>query len=384
MKAKRWFVVGVVTVGIAGLVLAGLWIAGRARQARRLAEVHVQLGRSLSSEQPLGALLLGRLGAPPDGPADPGSDAEILVFNADGMLVTSTADTADASRRLAGTDVLLTELSLGRAASAELVAIDPYVIVADTRAGTSPTADGSATLGTMTTWLESVSATTRTPLAVAADEPSDFAAFVLWLAGELLPSQDYSGMMDTLSEWSLNENVDAGSESRVAALAGSLEPVVGLLSRWRADGVLASNWTDWDRIAVRSALTQAGVALAFAPRSSISELAFDERFHLRTHRLPAGDDRRSYAMLGRAVGVVAGSGPRSDAAAAVAGMLRSEVVQREIEAVTAWSPVTLEGSPLDREHRDVVRWYRGAGDYLVVDEAVANHPVFRRLRTALR
>lgn len=283
-------------------------------------------------------------------------------------------------------------------ASGRLIAFDPYVLVVDRRFGSdlldaafslSGFADAVLAAGAAgASGSAGGAATTRVPLAVAGDEPIDFAGFLLYLAGELLPSERFAGLVASLHEWAeqqVPERADGrGAEEDLSAAVSTLSPVLGLLDEWRNRGILAVNWTDWDDVAVRQAIRGGESVAAFRRRSELTALGHTDAFFLRSERLPVGEGRRSYRLYGRAIGAGPGRGPRADAAQLVTDVLLEASVQTAIERETAFSPVVLEGDPLNRSHRDVVRWYRNAERLVVADESIAAHPLFERLKVLLR
>jgi hypothetical protein len=89
-------------------------------------------------------------------------------------------------------------------------------------------------------------------------------------------------------------------------------------------------------------------------------------------------------MIGPALTVTQGRGPRADATEAVRALLRVGDVQLRLEQQTPWSPVAIGTAPLNADHRDIVRWFTGSGAYVVVDAETAAHPLFQALHLALR
>ena len=79
-----------------------------------------------------------------------------------------------------------------------------------------------------------------------------------------------------------------------------------------------------------------------------------------------------------------GTGPGADSRDEVKRLLLEGVFQQQVESESIWSPVLIEGPPLDREHRDSVRWHQGAADYLVIGRQTLEHPLFPRLHFLLR
>lgn len=185
-------------------------------------------------------------------------------------------------------------------------------------------------------------------------------------------------------EGEARSEADIEPDQRTEKLLEALSPVVSLLEEWKERGILAFNWTNWDRIAVRHAQRTGRAAAAFQARSTYKAQTWDEAFHLRLHQLPVGPERRTYRMIGRAVSAMPGEGPRADATEAARHFLRSRGTQHTIESQTDWTPVAIEGSPINREHRDIVRWFEGASEYIVLSEDVASHPLVERLHRLLR
>ncbi len=280
-------------------------------------------------------------------------------------------------------DVVVGEANFGDPASS-LVAADPFVLVTDQRFGPAPMERTEATLLDLEEWLTSLGTSTRHPLVVAGDTPLDFAAFILYLAGELSDDETLDRVERALDEYAGSSSAEPPSQDEVESLIGDLETVVTLLEDWTARGILAFNWTNWDHIAVRQAFREGTAAVGFQQRSRISSWSRQERFHLRVQLPPVGPDRRTYRMTGVGVAVLAGDGPSAEGADGIRSVFLQSEVQHAIETETTFTPVRLGSDPVNREHRDMVRSIEGAADYVMVSEAVAAHPMFRRLHQLLR
>jgi hypothetical protein len=272
-----------------------------------------------------------------------------------------------------------------------LVAVDPYLLTLDRRAGTSPLQEPGNNLSDLTAWLGSLDTGARTPFVIAGEREQDFAAFILYLSGELLGQDARESLLGELRNASLAARGErapteamAGDVEAIEALLEELTPVLDHLAAWKEAEILAFNWTNWDRIALEQSIRDAQAAVAFHRRSELESLSWEEKFHLRVRLPPVGPSRRLYSMVGYGISVTSGEGPRADAAEAVTALLRNPGTQEAIESETAWSPVALEGTPINREHRDVVRWVAGAQEYLLLEPAVVEHPLFRRTHQLLR
>ena len=275
----------------------------------------------------------------------------------------------------------------------KLVAADPYVLIVDRRAGPAPLEEPGGSLEDLTDWLSADvgDAADMPRFVVAAEHPVDFAAFILYLAGELLDAESRERIRAALLPAAPGATGPADGGGPVEAepelveqLVAELRPVISFLEDWTSRGILAFNWTNWDRIAVRAAHAEGRAAASFQARSEYAALGWEEAFHLRMHLPPIGPQRRLYRMVGRAVVAEPGPGPRADAAAGVRELLLAPEVQEAGEAETSLIPVRIAGTPINREHRDVVRWLTGADSYIVVDEATAAHPLFERVHQLLR
>ncbi len=331
-------------------------------------------------EEPYGVLAQALL--PLEGSGDAGSQ------NGDGEDAESRIELFGPEDGLEGEerDVLIAPAP-GGTAPATVVAADPYLFTLDQRAGVSPLEGGGGNLRDFEGWLGTLNRDKWLPLAVAGEEKLDFAAFVLYFARELLPSESFAILLNQLgmgtgprpaAGWT---NDDA---ERVEAMVQRLEPVINTLNGWKEQGLLAINWTNWDRIAVENAQINGRAAATFQRRSEVRSLDWEGSFHLRLRLPPVGPERRVYGLLGRAVSVTGGEGPRADAAGEAREVLLNQATQNAIEAESSWSPVRLEGAATNSEHRDVVRWIRGAEPFLLLDERVAEHPLLRRVHQLLR
>jgi len=272
-----------------------------------------------------------------------------------------------------------------------LLAVDPYILTLDRRVGESPLQDPGNTLSELTDWLRTLDREEWTPFVVAGESREDFAAFALYLAAELLEGDAREAVWNELRQASRAARGErspteamAGDAEAVESLVRRLAPVIDFLRGWKESGILVFNWTNWDRIALEQAIKEGRGALTFQRRSQLETLVWEEAFHLRMRQPPAGPSRRLYSMVGKGVSATAGDGVRSDAAASIRSLLRRPAIQEIVETDTAWSPVVQEGTPVNREHRDVVRWVSGAEEYLLLEPAVVEHPLFRRLHQILR
>lgn len=284
-------------------------------------------------------------------------------------------------------DLLIRQARFGDAKE-RIIAVDPYLIVTDQRAGSPPLEGPASTLPEMAAWLGGLDTERWTPFVVAGDNEQDFAAFTLYLAGELLSRDAYNTVHAALTE--------PDSETPVERLVTAMQPVIDYLRQWKAQGIVAFNWTDWDRIAVREAQRevqreaqgeaqrQAGAAATFQPRSVHKGSAWEEAFHLDPQLPPVGPQRRSFRMVGPAIAVAPGRGPRADLTPAAIDALRGGGAQHAVETESSWTPVAREQAPVNRVHRDLVRWFASAEAYVVVTERVAEHPLFDRLHQLLR
>lgn len=288
------------------------------------------------------------------------------------------------------TDIIVTTRSpLGRSTRSRRLAMDPLVLVFDNRyvAGADEYYDrDSFSILELESLVSSGQPTegspSRSALVVAGDDPETFAAFVMALGGELLDEDTYERAASLLSAPPGEGFTD--DDTRPTDLEDAFAPVIGVVLGWRSRGILPANWTDLDTTAVDYILSRGDAAAAILFRSVLDDYSFDERFHLRSAPTPVGPGRSDIRIVGRAVSLVAGSGPRADALESVSAALLDGTVQRRIREETSWTPVALEGPPIDREHRDLVRWYGRADRFTTIDTTMAAHPFFDRLHFLLR
>lgn len=297
----------------------------------------------------------------------------------DKLVQTRTAD---------DTDIFLTTRSnADRTAQQHQVAVDPFVVVFDNRfvAGADEyyLRDGFSITALASLVLpEEVPEGSSYPLVLAGDDPETFAAFVMFLGGELLDEDTYERAASLLSAPPGEGFTD--DDTQPTDLEDEFAPVIGVVLDWRSRGILPANWTDLDTTAVDYILSRGEAVAAILFRSVLDDYTFDERFHLRSAPTPVGPGRSDIRIVGRAVSLVAGSGPRADALESVSAALLDGTVQRRIREETSWTPVALEGPPIDREHRDLVRWYGRADRFTTIDATMAAHPFFDRLHFVLR
>ncbi|MBT3271697.1 MAG: hypothetical protein HN368_00975 [Spirochaetales bacterium] len=261
----------------------------------------------------------------------------------------------------------------------EYIAIDPYVLITNKKAGNAPTAVPGANISELTAWLENLDTAVWTPFVIAGDEKTHFASFLLYLAGELVEESSYNDLLSFLSD--SDSLVDEDILNSYLLL---LNPVIDLLQSWKSKGILVFNWTDWDNIAVQQRILDGNAAVTFSKRSYYKLLVWTDRVDLTVQRLPTGDNRRNYRMLGDALLLSKGDGRRSEGFGPIRELLTTSVFQLPIEEATSWTPVILAGPPLNINHRDIVGWFTNASDYLVFDPGQLEHELFERLHFQLR
>lgn len=358
---------GIIIVSIAALVLiAGATVAGFGiSRARRMSRIMVAIVTPSSPDQELieildTALRLGDLG------------------------VSSTRKTAiepvlvDSDESPARWDTVIAPVNTALD-TAFYIAIDPFVLIANNLAGNSPAEIPGATIGELASWLGGLDTDAWTPLTISGDEKLDFAAFIMYLAGEMLDVPSFDALWSYVSDPVYREDADA-----VDQFLPSLSPVVERIQAWRSAGILADNWTDWDHLAVRQRILDGRAAVTFSLRSAYKGFEWQDQRNLSLLRLPTGEKRRQYRMIGRAIAMIRGEGPRADGFEPMLEVLRGSILQLPIEEHSLWSPVAIDGAPINREHRDIVQWFRGASGYLAIDQRIADHVLFERLHILLR
>ncbi len=285
---------------------------------------------------------------------------------------------------------------------AAVVAADPYVLIVDPRAGV--TVDPTRSLQELLDNAGAVGSragTGRVPLIVAGDDALDFAAFLLYMASETLDSTDFETLRETLAASLSGAAEGARPTDDTAAvnrhLLELLEPVIARIRGLEAAGVLADNWTDLDAAGLADALRSTAEVgtdpenartpapiIAFARRSALKRLDWDEGFFLRVVRPPAGEGRLRYRVFAKLIVVTPGAGPRATDADEIAALLHAAVAQTAVETETVYSPVVLEGDPINREHRDVVRAIRVAEQLVAIDAGLAQDANVLNLHRLLR
>ena len=281
-------------------------------------------------------------------------------------------------RSVSKIDAQLTEGGL-EAERIAFIAVDPYVLLHTESSGDSPTRESGARIEQLVAWLRKLDRDRWTPLVIAGDVERDFAAFVLYLAGELLAGD----ALESLFELIQRPDGEVTTES-IEGAVGALEPVIETISNWRDEEILPNNWTDWDSIAVDSAVRDGNAAIAFVERSYVKNLGFEDRLELSLHRPPSGEAKRDFRLVVRAAEFLPGGGLRSDLRESVLELLLGAGFQESIEATSEWSPVSIGETSINREHREIVRWIVGAGDIVAIDRAVFEHSLFERLHILFR
>lgn len=291
-------------------------------------------------------------------------------------VVRAEDDEADGALSLGGADAPF--------ATTRLLANDPFLLFLDDRAGDHPFTQTGASLNDTSRWLRSLDGDRWVPLVVAGEEALDFAAFILYMAGETLGPEVFSEVLKGLAEDQASADAETVTEAELEALLTSFAPVVERLRSWVAAGILPFNWTNWDYIALSQAQDNGRAALSFQRRSLYKERSWQIRIHLQPILPPVAPDRRSYRLLGQGLALRNQGADETERLQRLQAAVLTDPVQQQVETETGWTPVALAGTPVNREHVEVVRWFRNAEEYVVVDPALASHPLFTRLRQLLR
>jgi hypothetical protein len=372
MTHRRQLILGVIAVAVLLIAGATVGTATAILRARRLREVRIVLGTGIDREM-VSVLRDGITGT------------SLAVSDGRFATVRFMDATEDPSER--EWDLLVSE-RMATDGSESVFGVDPYVL-AIRRDSTAPALfSQNMTITQFTRLLAAVEAPDRTRLVVEGDDLRDFAAFILYLAGEILDAPSFENLVGYLRPNGSSDSTEPQQESvdaeAVEKWISRMTPVVAELERWRSMGILAANWTDWDRIAGRKALRDGEAVAVFTLRSDIKRLAWENRTDLAIFRPPSGEARLQYRMYGRSVDLRRGDGVRSDAYPVFLALVTEETFQNRIEADTPLTPVALTDSPINREHLDVVRWYTRAEEFVPIDPALAAHPLFTRLHQILR
>lgn len=279
-------------------------------------------------------------------------------------------------------------LSFGTAAApyatTRLLANDPFLLFLDDRTGNHPFTQTGASLTETSRWLRSLDRDRWIPLLVAGEEALDFAAFTLYMAGETLPPAAFSELVQDLGEDLAAVDTETVTEAELETLLAAFAPVVERLRSWVAEGILPFNWTNWDYIAVSQAQDNGRAALSFQRRSLYKERSWQNRIHFQPILPPVAPDRRSYRLFGQGLALQSRGRDQTEHLERLQAAVLTDPIQQEIETETGWTPVALAGTPVNREHVEVLRWFRNAEEYIVVDRALAAHPLFTRLHQLLR
>lgn len=304
----------IVATAVLLIVSFGFWVTRSIIHSRRLHTVYVDISAAPAEMRKIVTETI-----PPD--------SGIVIREEDSRTEADVVLTATG-----GAGVLPAKADIGGSADKSTtgitIAADPYVFVYDHRFGTPP---DPLSIPEFSSYLVAIPRSFGFPLVVAGDE-EDFAALYLYLREEL----NGSGM------------------------------VLELLQAWRDAGILPQNWLDYDETALLDTIRSGGAATYIMRRSAVKALPKEERFYLRIRGLPVGEGNLQTREVGSRFELVPGSGPRNDAFQAVAALLLTDEVQTRLEEETVWSPVALEGAPLNREHRDIVRRLRTSAEFIDV------------------
>ena len=360
---SRTRLVILIAIAVSFAAILTIYFVARSERRARQTTIHIALDLPDVYQESL-VTLLDRDLAKLDLTSPNGAPLEVFSFNLRGPsgdwdVIVGTADTFSPR--------------------SSLFALDPFVLLSQTVAGIAPSVNTGSTIGDLSSWLETLDTELWTPFVVAGDEPRDFAAFILYLAGEILSSGEYRAILEYLAQTDV-ESDDDSLELQI----GNLARVIDLLMVWRSLDIVPYNWTDWDSIAIESEILKGSAAITFASRSVIKTLDWQARLDLEVHRLPSGASRREYQMIGEGVKVSRGDGVLRDQYDEVALFLTGGSFQERIESDTIWTPLRSTRSPVNREHRDVVRWIEGSREITAISPEIYNHALFERLHILLR
>lgn len=213
-------------------------------------------------------------------------------------------------------------------------------------------------------------------VAVAGNNPADFAALVIYIAREYLSPADYSQFRQLLRSPGLAAS---------GVIPDYLRPLVAKLRLWAESGILASNWTNQDDRALQLALQgDPAPQLFFVPRSFRKTLNRIEAFGLEPILPVPAQGNLNFILVGRALGLRPGFGPLADSTAGFAQELLQPDFQLAIEESSLWTPLVEASKWVDANHRTAVEGIRNAQDLVYLDTTLLAHPVWQAIRLALR
>jgi len=253
-----------------------------------------------------------------------------------------------------------------------IFALDPFVLLIDERPSKSliELAD-TASLQDFMNELPVFSAGSQVSFGIAGNNDHDLLAFILYLAGEILPA-DYFGQ--------LVKELRSSDGEIPPALADVLQYIRILVQ----NGVIARNWTNWDHIALLEAMKRQEIMVVFAPRSFFKNLSRDTSRFLLQKRLPGGRGRRSYFLAGAALRLTAEGAFGAGSLHTLTASLRHADFQHELEKGSLMSPVGGVSPFFDLNHRNFVTWVQNAEYYLSIDTTPLSPELMAALRFALR
>ncbi|MBI9101742.1 MAG: hypothetical protein JEY99_04965 [Spirochaetales bacterium] len=353
----------IIIVAVTILIVLLLIIPPALAKQRRLKEIYIDL----SDLDPVDSLFFTELDLfLENNSIDLINEAESNLYILNGTEI-STLENSDLSIKRAN-------LNSDRS---NFIAFNSYVLIADTRWGQSPTKNRGASISQLNDWLVNLNPSISPSVIVAGDEEEDFAAFILYLAGELLEDSSFHQLIDYLHEGNSNNENDSN-------WLVQLEPVLNQINNWRNKGILAANWTNWDFIALENTMETGKAPLTFELRSRYKAMDWNSRFHLESHPLPMGAGQNQSILSGQAIVLEEGFGVRADIHSSFTKKLQNSAFQETIEEGTNWSPVSIPAKLLNREHRDIVRLYESATFFNLITTELAMHPLFERMHIALR
>lgn len=404
-ELRRILVTGVIILAGALAVTGGT--LGILR-AVRLSRIYIQLPQGVSLPN-THAEPKSQTDAAPDGANQTGiqpPDSPDPVQNLTETLLTLVPEIRDSYRTTApgreDTDIILQQHT-PRTPREALAAFDPYLLYTDSRHLGSPyPIPQNATLQSFMETLagrfppsDSAGETAPVqPLVVAGNVDQDLLTLVLYISQALLSQGDFNALLSDLSRRRDTKPAgtfpDSTSQETASSAADSpvilpelLQPALSYLRELMSRGLLAYNWTNWDRLALGAALDQGTGAVFFLPRSLMKEIPPENRFSLTPQLPPPGQGKLTFSLFGRGLSILPGPGPRSQEAATLLTAARDPAFQEQLERTTPWSPVLRGASVLNRSHRDVVSWISRASA-LYVPEARNLSPLIAEIRRQLR
>ncbi len=205
-----------------------------------------------------------------------------------------------------------------------------------------------ATLGELESSGRAVKRATTWPLICAGAEDADLSQFI----GAIVEAAGGSKALDRLTEM-----IEAGKKIEDIAEDPLTGPGLGMITRWRREGLLHPEWLAVDGKTLEALMAGDAVAFVFMPLSRHRSIAQNTIEKYDGAFVPAAENRRDRAFIAPATVAVRIAGKREESDTdALFSSLVSAPVQKALAASTGLAPVNSSAETRDIQAANARLW----------------------------